>query len=542
MLHRMMVVAAALLLAAPAAAKPKPSPAQSAASQSALEAAKKDWQELKHDARRSKYRSHWLRIAGEFSTVAKKYPRTAEAPKALFDAAELYEDLSRISWIQDDVDAAAGLYEKLARSYPRDSLADDADLALARIYLSRKNDADQARSVLGAQLKRYPRGDMASQARAMLAQLPPEEPKSKVAAREEKPRKAEKPADSKPAPRPEPKQVASKEPKPEPRKPSADAKPQVKETDAEWASYQGTEKAPPVVDQAAIDGKIGADAIDMDDENDAPTAEDAKPVPPVAARAAAKDRIAALQTAVRSSDDLPLSAQMGLKVRRVVIDAGHGGHDTGASGPTGLKEKDVSLAVAKKLAKKLELQGLQVFLTRSEDKFVSLENRAAFANEKRADLFISVHCNASTSRKLRGVETYSLNVSSDRYAVRLAARENASSERSISDLQFMLTDLATRANTEDSRRLASLVQSSVVGGLRTRYGHVRDLGTKEALFYVLLGTHMPAILVEGSFISNPEEEKRLGDASFQDQLASSIAAGVERFVGDRAALATAGLP
>ena len=243
-----------------------------------------------------------------------------------------------------------------------------------------------------------------------------------------------------------------------------------------------------------------------------------------------------------SDDDLPLSAQMGLKVRRVVIDAGHGGHDTGAVGPTGVKEKDVTLSVAKRLAEKLKAQGLEVFMTRTTDRFVSLENRAAFANEQHADLFISVHCNAATQRTLHGVETYSLNISSDRYAVRLAARENASSERSIGDLQFMLADLATRANTADSRELASLVQRSVVEGLRTRFGKVRDLGTKEALFYVLLGTRMPAVLVEGSFISNPEEEKRLEDGAFQEQLAGSIASGVEHFVGDRAALATAGLP
>jgi N-acetylmuramoyl-L-alanine amidase len=258
-----------------------------------------------------------------------------------------------------------------------------------------------------------------------------------------------------------------------------------------------------------------------------------------------RDHLVALAHAVKGAGDVPLSAQMGLKVKRVVIDAGHGGRDTGAMGPDGAKEKDVTLAVAKRLADKLRGAGLDVVLTRQTDVSVPLEKRAEIANDAHADLFISVHCNASTAPSLHGVETYSLNVSSDRYSMRLAARENATSERSISDMRMMLADLTTRADTNDSERLAHEVQKSVVNGLRTRYDAVRDLGTKEALFYVLLGAKMPAILVETSFISNPTEEKRLTDPQFQDELATSIAAGVDRFVTDRIALAslpTAELP
>ena len=445
------------------------------------------------------------------------------------------------------MDAAVSLYQRLGHDFPKDALADDAHLALARIALNRKNDAETARAELKTVIKSYPRGDMAGQAKQMLAQLkkgddaparePVEKPQPKVEVA-----KAEPKQDPKPAPKVETKPVEARV-----EKPQKDAAPSVKVTDVEWADAQPVkvaQKSPPIVDEAAVDGKIGADAIDMDDENDAPTPEaSTRPLTPIKLTGADKGKLAAMASAVKSSDDdLPLSAQMGLKVHRVVIDAGHGGHDTGAVGPTGVKEKEVTLAVAKKLAEKLKAQGLEVFMTRTTDRFVSLENRAAFANEQHADLFISVHCNAATQRNLHGVETYSLNVSSDRYAVRLAARENASSERSIGDLQFMLADLATRANTADSRELASRVQHSVVDGLRTRYGKVRDLGTKEALFYVLLGTRMPAVLVEGSFISNPDEETRLKDGAFQDQLADSIASGVEHFVGDRAALATAGLP
>jgi N-acetylmuramoyl-L-alanine amidase len=228
----------------------------------------------------------------------------------------------------------------------------------------------------------------------------------------------------------------------------------------------------------------------------------------------------------------------GLKVHRVVIDAGHGGNDTGAIGPTGVKEKDVTLAIARKLASKLEDAGLEVVLTRDTDRYVKLADRTALANEKRGDLFISVHCNAGASRKWRGVETYTLNLNSDRYAARLAARENAGSERGIGELQYILADLATKANTDDSTRLAHAVQSELHDAVREDGGkEARDLGVKQALFFVLVGARMPAILVETSFISNPEEEKLLKTASYQDDVAGSIADGVDRFIADREKLA-----
>ena len=218
--------------------------------------------------------------------------------------------------------------------------------------------------------------------------------------------------------------------------------------------------------------------------------------------------------------------QLGLKVRRVIIDPGHGGHDTGAIGKDGTREKDITLAISQKLADELKERGLEVILTRDEDRYVKLEDRAQFANDSRGDLFISVHCNSATNRKLHGVETYTLNISSDRYSIRLAARENSSTEKGISDLQFILADLATKANTGESTRLASQVQKSLVGQLSHDYSNIKDLGTKEALFYVLLGVKMPAILVETSFLSNADEEERLNDEDYQDSVAESIAQGV----------------
>src|SRR4029077_16959791 len=152
--------------------------------------------------------------------------------------------------------------------------------------------------------------------------------------------------------------------------------------------------------------------------------------------------------------------------------------DSGAVGPNGTREKDVALAVARRVRDGLSEAGFEVLLTRDQDAFVRLEDRARIANDAKGDLFISIHCNSAVARVLRGIETYSLNTSSDRYSIRLAARENSSSERGISDLQFILADLATKANTDESQKLATHIQHALVTNLREKYGRVHDLGTK----------------------------------------------------------------
>lgn len=254
-----------------------------------------------------------------------------------------------------------------------------------------------------------------------------------------------------------------------------------------------------------------------------------------------RDRLAALEKA--TGGEIPLSLAAGLKVRRVVIDPGHGGKDTGAIGKRGTREKDLVLNISRKLKKRLEAMGLEVLLTRNRDEFLELEERTRFANDSHADLFISVHVNAAENRRAYGIETYTLNLNSDRYAMRLAARENASSSKSIGDLQFILADLATKANTDDSVRLARLVQGEMVGTLRRSYGtKIRDLGVKQALFFVLVGAKMPAILVEAAFVSNPDEELRLRSDKYQEETARSIAEGVRRFIAEREAIAEGRAP
>ncbi|HEX8909647.1 MAG TPA: N-acetylmuramoyl-L-alanine amidase, partial [Anaeromyxobacteraceae bacterium] len=229
-------------------------------------------------------------------------------------------------------------------------------------------------------------------------------------------------------------------------------------------------------------------------------------------------------------------------VRRVVIDAGHGGHDTGAIGPSGVREKDVTLAMARRLARRLRARGFEVVLTRDSDRFVALEERTALANAHRGDLFVSIHANAHPHRDRRGVETYVLDVADDRYARRLAARENGALDDDADEgheVRRILTDLDAQSSAQASRRLAEAVQREVCGGVRARVGEVRDLGVKSALFYVLVGARMPAVLIESSFISNRVEERRLASVRFQDEVAGGVARAVERFAASGARVASA---
>ncbi len=224
--------------------------------------------------------------------------------------------------------------------------------------------------------------------------------------------------------------------------------------------------------------------------------------------------------------------------KRIVIDPGHGGHDTGAVGPNGLYEKDVVLDIALKLKKILsESPDYEVFLTRDSDVFIPLEERTAIANSRHADLFVSVHANASPRRDARGIETYFLNWTNDEETMKVAARENQISlkkMRSIKKdrdvLDVMLGDLARDNKRDESMALANYIQKTLVAGVSRDNPRLVNHGVKWALFYVLFGARMPSVLVETSFISNPLEEKLLSREEYRGDLAKSIAAGITKFM------------
>ncbi len=230
-----------------------------------------------------------------------------------------------------------------------------------------------------------------------------------------------------------------------------------------------------------------------------------------------------------------LSGRDTYEIKTVVIDPGHGGKDPGAIGLRGLREKDIVLSVGKKLGRILkEKRGLKVIYTRKRDVFVPLNDRTEMANSRKADLFISIHTNASKKRSTRGIETYFLNWTSNRGAIRVAARENKVSikkMRKIQDeLQFILQDLARNNKRQESMRLAHSVQNAMVNTLKKDYHKIEDLGVKYALFYVLVGAEMPSILVEISFVSNRLEEKRLSSDSYRTRIAEAISRGIDSYV------------
>ncbi|MGH7796572.1 MAG: N-acetylmuramoyl-L-alanine amidase [Candidatus Binatia bacterium] len=217
-------------------------------------------------------------------------------------------------------------------------------------------------------------------------------------------------------------------------------------------------------------------------------------------------------------------------LRKIVLDPGHGGKDPGAMGPGAIAEKDIVLSIAKKLARKLTTEmGVQVVLTRNDDRYVALEDRTATANAEDADLFISLHMNASPNTEAKGVETYYLDNTTDEAAIRLAARENGTSRRNISDLQFILSDMTQNMKLEDSITLAHRLQGSMVGGMTQVMSDVKDLGVKKALFYVLVGARMPSVLVEMFFITHRSEGRAMSRGSYQDAMVEALYEGIEKF-------------
>ena len=219
------------------------------------------------------------------------------------------------------------------------------------------------------------------------------------------------------------------------------------------------------------------------------------------------------------------------KVRRIVVDPGHGGHDPGAVGPDGANEKDVVLAIGLKLAGKLkEEMGLDVVMTRSTDVFIPLEERTAIANKVNADLFVSIHANASLNKAAAGIETYYLNLAKTDKAARVAARENNTSLEKVGLLQTILFDLMANYKINDSARMAEEVQKALHGKVSRKYHEARNLGVKQGPFYVLVGATMPSILVETAFISNEQEAELLKDREFQETTASGIMEGIRSYI------------
>ncbi|HZQ17539.1 MAG TPA: N-acetylmuramoyl-L-alanine amidase [Terriglobales bacterium] len=275
--------------------------------------------------------------------------------------------------------------------------------------------------------------------------------------------------------------------------------------------------------------------------NDPPSdSDDAAPVSrpvartPVSRKSRKKTQTAAVpvrEAEPTSDGERSLIRTLGLKIGKIVIDPGHGGHDTGTIGPHGLLEKDLVLDVSKRLGKLLQTRlGADIVFTRRDDTFIPLETRTAIANQEQADLFVSVHANSSHDPDARGVETYYLNFTSSPEALEVAARENAASDKSIHELQDLVKKIALKEKIEESREFASDVQQSLHTGLAAKNPGERDRGVKKAPFVVLIGANMPSILAEISFLSNPGDEHRLRTPEYRQRIAESLYRGISRYI------------
>jgi len=229
-------------------------------------------------------------------------------------------------------------------------------------------------------------------------------------------------------------------------------------------------------------------------------------------------------------DGYSMARQLGLGIRRIVLDPGHGGEDPGAIGKKGLKEKDVVLAVASELRTLLTAKGLEVIMTRESDIFIPLENRPVIANQQKADLFISIHANANRNRKRKGVQGFYLNFSPDPQVIEIAASENATSSKRIGEMQDALKKIVQNSKILESRDLAYKIHGNLVKSLSQHYSGVESLGVRGGPFWVLIGGEMPSVLVEISHLSNAQEEERLKNPAYRRQVALGIFEGIQEYM------------
>jgi N-acetylmuramoyl-L-alanine amidase len=239
------------------------------------------------------------------------------------------------------------------------------------------------------------------------------------------------------------------------------------------------------------------------------------------------------------SDSMPKASQdasrsltraLGLKVNRIVIDAGHGGHDEGTSGPNGVLEKDVVLDVALRLAKLVQTKmGAEVVLTRSDDTFIPLQQRTAIANQHKADLFLSIHANSSPVASVAGTETFFLNFTNSPGALDVAARENAGSDKNVGELKDLIQSITLNDKIAESETFAQQIQGSIFAQAAKSNVAAKNRGVKRAPFVVLIGASMPSVLAEIGFLTNPRDEANLGKAEYRQKIAESLLKGLQQY-------------
>ncbi|MDT8441325.1 MAG: N-acetylmuramoyl-L-alanine amidase [Desulfuromonadales bacterium] len=570
-----------LTLAAPALAK---------SAEQAYQEARDAYYVLQNSARKQMYRDQWLKVIDLFQSVQSRHADHKRGADALFMVAKTRDGLYVVSRVEDDARQAADDYRQMARRYPASSLADDALFRAGELAETVLDEPQQAWTDYSRLLEIQPAGDMAPRARAAEQRLSAWRPLAKSA----EPPSVSPPVE--PAPPPSQASLPSGEKQltairfwsnPGYTRIVLDLSAQ-SEFSAHFLAADSQQQSPPrlyidlpscglsdglkeptIVDdgllrrirtgkpdartvRVVLDLKSIGDykvfqlpdpyrvVIDIAGEQVAELTRretEIRTLPPADGDAIAK--ILDGQPGGEPTPHVPV-ASASTSLRRIVIDPGHGGKDPGAVGPGGTYEKNITLAMARRLAEKLRKElGCEVILTRNGDVYLPLEERTAIANKVGADLFISIHANANNSRKAYGVETYYLNFAKNDKAAAVVARENGTSLKQVGDLELILFDLMANSKINESSRLAAEIQKSLVDRLSRNYDQVRDMGVRQGPFYVLLGATMPSVLVETAFISNPREEKRLKSGAFQDHATDAIAKAVKKYAVDNRLVAAA---
>ncbi|MBW2116999.1 MAG: N-acetylmuramoyl-L-alanine amidase [Deltaproteobacteria bacterium] len=521
---------------------------------------------LYRSPKKKKFRHNWLACVSRYKKVSARYPKSNQAAWALYHSARMYTSLYSYARRSGDLDEAIGFYRELVDKYRNHRIADDGQYRIGEIYYKYKKDLPQAYVEFLKVDIRFPSGDMRPKARKMLDKLAVTLGKrdEKKTVKNSGPSKSGSIAlkDIRHWSTPNYTRVVFDLENPVKYKHHLlKADPDHKKPRRLYLDLDGTRVTAKSERQIAIkDGLLKRAraaqytkdvvrvVLDMESiggykvfhlHDPFRIVVDVRRNEKSVAKSKAKAKPALKKRPVRKGfrkaeepeKTASLAKQLGLNVRRIVIDPGHGGKDPGCNIRGGVKEKNIVLSIARLLAKKIrEKIGCEVVLTRTKDTFISLERRTAIANMKKADLFVSLHVNAHKNRKIWGLETYFLNMATDERAVMVAARENATSEKNISDLQTILNDLMLNTKIHESSRLAHEVQKGMVFRIKKRYKKAKSLGVKQAPFYVLIGAQMPAILVETGFLTNPTEKKRLMSKKYQDNVAEGICTGISSYI------------
>ncbi len=535
----------------------------------------KNYYILNSSKQKQQYRDTWLNVINEFDQVYKDYPTSSYAPKALYNIGNLYNNLYTRSFLDKDLNASINTFKMLQQQYKDNTLADDALFKIAEIYRTKKGDTETALHFYELILEDYQNSNSAPMAKIWIKKLggsitvkQPVHTKRiigvlngvKVWSGGDYTRVVigvshevvysghllKQKEDDMPG-----------------KRIYVDLKGTMLTCDTAPISVKdgiveevrvgqfNSNTARVVLDVGNIDdysifnledpfriiidvnGKNTAEKNNLANEKLSETTAEQTTEETANKGLSISKIIRDYETINKQTQPVvPVTNKYinnGSFIKKIVIDPGHGGHDPGAIGPNGIMEKNITLKIGTMLADKLRAMGFHVIMTRDKDVFIPLEERTAIANMSNADIFISIHANASLSRRAKGITTYYLSTTHDRASMLVAARENATSTKKLSDLQLILEDLMKTAKINESALFAQDIQQNMVKSLRKDGYLTPNLGVRSAPFFVLMHADMPSILIETSFVTNPTEEHLLIEKRYEESIVNGIIKGIIQF-------------